>query len=90
VGAEDELVVQRIEELLEAPASGDAAPSLASMEATLTAGYAEAMALEAERSRVTDELVSLATRLTHADVELGRLRTLLERLQARMRAVRRS
>ena len=88
VAAQDK-VLKRIEELLEAPAVGEAAPSLASMEATLTEGYAEALALEAERSRATDELVSLATRLTHADVELGKLRSLLDRLHARTRALRR-
>jgi hypothetical protein len=86
----NELVVHRIEALLAAPASGEAAPSLANLEATLTEGYAEALALEAERSRVTDELVTLAGRLTTADVELGRLRSLLDRLQARTRALRRA
>jgi hypothetical protein len=110
VGRDDEAVlVQRIEELLEAPASGAAAPTLARMEETLTEGYAEALALEAERSRierrigevartvaepvathVTDEIVALGRRLTHADVELGRLRTVLRRLQARTRALRRA
>jgi len=100
-------VLQRIEELLGAPASGQAAPTLASMEETLTDGYAEALALEAERSRierrigevartaeepvathVADEIVALGRRLTHADLELGRLRTMLRRLQARTRALR--
>ena len=103
----DDVVLQRIEELLEASASGEAAPTLASMEETLTDGYAEALALEAERSRierrigevartveepvathVTDEIVALGRRLTHADVELGRLRMMLRRLQARTRALR--
>ena len=60
------------------------------MEETLTEGYAQALALEAERSRVTDELVNLANRLTSADVELGTLRALLDRLQARTRALRRA
>jgi hypothetical protein len=102
-----ELVLQRMEELLDAPASGAAAPTLASMEATLTDGYAQKLALEAERLRierrigevartvvepiatqVTDEIVALGRRLTHADVELGRLRTVLRRLQARTRALR--
>jgi hypothetical protein len=103
----DELVVQRIEAMLESPATGEAAPSLASMEDILTAGYAEALALEAERSRierrlgevarsveepisagVTDELVALAHRLTHAEGELGRLRAVLSRLRERTRAHR--
>jgi hypothetical protein len=88
--ATDQLVTQRIEALLAAPASGDTAPSLANMEATLTEGYAQALALEAERLRVTDELVTLANRLTSADVELGTLRALLDRLQARTRAIRRA
>jgi hypothetical protein len=88
--AENGLVGQRIEALLAAPSSGEAAPTLASLESILTEGYAQALALEAERSRVTDELVVLANRLTSADVELGRLRPLLDRLQARARAVRRS
>jgi hypothetical protein len=106
VGGNDDAVLQRIEELLEAPATGEAAPTLASMEETLTDGYAEALALEAERSRIerrigevartvdepvgniTDEIVALGRRLTHADVELGRLRTVLQRLQARTRALR--
>ena len=101
------MVVQRIEELLEAPVSGASAPTLARLEETLTDGYAQALALEAERSRierrigevartvvepvethVTDEIVALGRRLTHADLELGRLRTVLLRLQARRRALR--
>ena len=98
---------QRIEELLEAPASGVAAPSLAHLEATLTDGYAEALALEAERSRIerrigevagrvdepseagaTEEIVALARKLTHAEGELGNLRAMLQRLNARTRALR--
>jgi hypothetical protein len=89
VGGQDR-VLKRIEELLDAPTSGAAAPSLENMEDTLTAGYAEALALEAERLRATDELVTLATRVTRADVELGRLRAMLDRLQARTRALRKA
>ena len=83
-------MLKRIEELLDAPTSGAAAPSLASLEHTLTEGYAEALALEAERLRATDELVTLATRVTRADVELGKLRAMLDRLQARTRALRKA
>jgi hypothetical protein len=100
-------MLQRIETLLDAPATGAAAPSLASLEATLTEGYARALALEAERSRierrfgevartvdppvasgVSDELLALAKRLTHADAEIGSLRAVLQRLQAHTRALR--
>ena len=45
-------MLERIEALLDAPSNGAAAPTLASMEATLTDGYAEALALEAERTRI--------------------------------------
>jgi hypothetical protein len=108
VGGDDGIVLnQRIEELLEAPATGEAAPSLAHLEATLTDGYAQALALEAERSRierrigevagrvdepsatgVTEEIVTLARKLTHAEGELGNLRAMLRRLNARTRALR--
>ncbi|HEY4412910.1 MAG TPA: hypothetical protein VGN06_07925 [Gaiellaceae bacterium] len=101
-------MLQRIETLLDAPATGEAAPSLASLEATLTEGYARALALEAERSRIerrfgevartveppvaasgaADELLTLAKRLTHANAEIGSLRAVLRRLQARTRALR--
>ncbi|HEY2072497.1 MAG TPA: hypothetical protein VGG88_02860 [Gaiellaceae bacterium] len=98
-------MLERIEELLDAPASGDAAPTLARLEATLTDGYAEALALEAERSRierrigevagrvdhqagVSEEIIALARRLTHAEGELGHLRAMLRRLNARTRALR--
>ena len=102
VGENDRVVLERIEELLDAPSNGVAAPTLASMEETLTEGYAEALALEAERLRVerrlgevagtahepsaAAELAALARRLTHADVELGKLRAVLGRLQARTNA----
>jgi len=60
VGGDDRIVVKRIEELLDAPAVGDAAPTLAHLEATLTDGYAEALALEAERSRIDRRLGEVA------------------------------
>ena len=44
--------------------------------------------VEPVETHVTDEIVALGRRLTHADVELGRLRTVLLRLQARRRALR--
>ena len=89
---------QQIEELLSADA-----PTLARMEDTLTEGYARALALEAERWRlerrigevaregrtdIGEELKSLSTRLTHADGELSKLRSLLGSLHERARAAR--
>jgi hypothetical protein len=91
-------MMQQIEELL-----GADAPTLARLEETLTEGYAQALALEAERWRlerrlgemareggadVGDELQSLGKRLTSADSALAELRTLLGSLHARARSAR--
>jgi hypothetical protein len=53
-------MLQQIEKLLIAPTSGAAAPSLASLEDTLTEGYAQALALEAERWRLERRLGEVA------------------------------
>jgi hypothetical protein len=79
-------------------------PGLAAVDDTLTAGYAQAMALEAERWRLerrigevagevaagtgVDELVHLARRMSAADGEISRLRTLLQSLHDRARELR--
>jgi DNA repair exonuclease SbcCD ATPase subunit len=100
-------VAREIEALLRAPDTGDAAPTLARLEDTLTEGYAHALQLEAERSRLerklgdlarriaahdvadfADELRALARRLTHADGEIERLRSLLASLYVRTRDAR--
>jgi hypothetical protein len=52
-----------IRSLLEAPASGAEAPSLDYIEHTLTAGYARALALEAERWRIERKIADVAARL---------------------------
>jgi hypothetical protein len=91
-------MLQQIEELLNAEA-----PPLARMEDTLTEGYAQALALEAERWRlerrigevareggadVGDEIRLLGTRLTSADGRLAELRSLLGSLHERARIAR--
>ena len=91
-------MVQQIEQLL-----SDDAPSLASLEHTLTEGYARALALEAERLRIEKrvvevvkdagaeqaaELKQLGTRLTSADGEIEKLRASLGRLADRARKLR--
>jgi hypothetical protein len=53
-------MLQQIEELLIAPTSGATAPTLASLEDTLTEGYAQALALEAERWRLERRLGEVA------------------------------
>jgi hypothetical protein len=100
---EEPSVSQQIESLLSAPTTGADAPTLAHVEETLTEGYAEALALEAERLRLErrlsevarqgsadpgTELTSLARRLTSADGELTELRALLASLHDLARARR--
>lgn len=85
------LLINRIDELLEAPGA-----SRSSVEHTLTDGYAHALSLEAERWRLqrriaeigaqrsgegVGELLGLARRLATADRDLIRLRALLELLR---------
>jgi hypothetical protein len=93
-----------ISELLRMPENGAGAPSLDTIESTLTDGYAEALALEGERSRIerrlgevardaggeenVREFSRLAESLEAADTELERLRSLLRALQARRRVAR--
>jgi hypothetical protein len=93
-----------IAELLRMPENGAGAPSLDTIESTLTDGYAEALALEAERSRIERrlgevardaggeenlrEFARLAESLEAADKDLGRLRSLLGDLQARRSVAR--
>jgi hypothetical protein len=93
------MTLQQIEELLNAEA-----PTLDTLETTLTDGYAQALALEAERwrlerrlgevareggSHAADELSSIGRRLTSADGELAQLRRLLCSLHERARSARR-
>ena len=90
--------MQQIEELLTAEA-----PSLDTLESTLTEGYAQALALEAERWRLerrlgevareggadlVNELSSIGARLNSTDGELERLRSLLGTLHERARGAR--
>jgi hypothetical protein len=97
---------ERIAELLSLPENGAGAPSIDTVELTLTDGYAAALALEAERWRIERQLgevardagdaadvrefARLSERLETADGELAGLRSLLRRLQARRRVLRRS
>lgn|SRR5690348_10635033 len=96
----------RIAELLSLPEKGAGAPTIDTIESTLTDGYAEALALEAERSRIerrlgevargaddaedVREFARLSERLETADGELAGLRSLLRNLQARRRELSRA
>jgi hypothetical protein len=56
-------LIDEIRSLLEAPSSGADAPELDRLEETLTAGYAQALALEAETLRLERRLGEIATRI---------------------------
>jgi hypothetical protein len=98
------MIHEEIRTLLDAPRRGEDAPSIDDVEHTLTAGYARALALEAERWRLErrigevaregptdfEELRSLGTRLSRADGELVTLRNLLARLRERARLLRKA
>jgi chromosome segregation ATPase len=58
---ETNALITRIRALLEAPAEGARAPERASIERTLTDGYARTLALEAERLRLQQRIADLAT-----------------------------
>jgi hypothetical protein len=97
---------EQIAELLSLPENGAGAPSIDTVEMTLTDGYAAALALEAERWRIerrlgevardaddaedVRELAQLSERLETADGELAGLRSLLSNLQARRRVLSRA
>jgi len=98
VSADPYQTLEQIEQLLRADA-----PNLDTVETTLTDGYAQALALEAERWRlerrlgevaraggdgVGAELTTIGRRLSTTDGELARLRRLLGKLHDRARSLR--
>jgi hypothetical protein len=61
------MIHDQIRHLLDAPTTGAGAPTLATIEHTLTAGYAEALALEAEHWRIERRIGELAALLGDGD-----------------------
>ena len=57
------MIHDEIRSLLDAPADGDEAPTIDTIEDTLTAGYAKALALEAERWRLERRIATVAAAL---------------------------
>ena len=93
-------MLQQIEDLLTADA-----PAIDTLEATLTDGYALALALEAERWRLerrlaevareggaglVEEVSAIGAQLSSTDGELEQLRSMLGTLHERARAARSS
>ena len=75
------MIENDIRSLLNSPSDGVDAPSLELLEHTLTAGYARAMALEAERSRLQRRIADVAMQLAEGGTDSSDLQRLGERLQ---------
>jgi DNA repair exonuclease SbcCD ATPase subunit len=60
------MIHEEIRTLLDAPRVGEDAPSIDAVEHTLTAGYARALALEAERWRLERRIAEVASKLAEA------------------------
>ena len=78
------MINDRISSMLAAPPTGDEAPSLDEIEETLTAGYANALALEAERLRIERQIAAAAASLSaeSEDPTTAELASLGQRLTA--------
>jgi hypothetical protein len=77
------MILEEIRTLLDAPPVGDDAPSIDAVEHTLTAGYARALALEAERWRLERRIAEVASKLAEAsDTQHSELVNLGQRLSA--------
>jgi hypothetical protein len=76
------MIHEDIRNLLEAPPTGDQAPTLDHIEHTLTSGYARALALEAERWRLERKIADVAARLVDevSDEDASELSKLSQRL----------
>ena len=57
------MIHDEIRNLLDAPPTGEDAPSIDAIEHTLTSGYATALALEAERLRLERKIAAVAAQL---------------------------
>ena len=66
------MVHDEIRHLLASPTTGAGAPTLAAIEHTLTTGYAEALALEAERRRAERRMGEVTALLGRGDGDTER------------------
>ncbi len=75
------MIHDEIRNLLDAPPTGEDAPSLHDIEHTLTAGYASALALDAERWRLERQISEVAAKLgDESSVEHSEIASLGKRL----------
>lgn len=78
------MILDEIRTLLDSAPDGEDAPTLDAIEHTLTAGYARALALEAERWRLERRIAEVASKLADDSGELSHVELvqLGERLSA--------
>jgi hypothetical protein len=76
------MIQEEIRTLLDAPPTGEDAPSLDAIEHTLTAGYARALALEAERWRLERKIAEVAAHMSDGGTDQSELVTLGRRFSA--------
>jgi len=78
------MIQDEIRSLLDSPPAGAEAPTIDDIEHTLTAGYARALALEAERWRLERRIAEVAAELGRKpdEVEQSELAQLGQRLSA--------
>ena len=78
------MIENHIRILLDAPAAGVDAPTLADLEEMLTTGYARAMAIEGDQWRLQRRIVDVAGRLAddHNELQTVELRKLARRLRS--------
>ena len=78
------MIQDEIRSLLDSPPAGSEAPTIDDIEHTLTAGYARALALEAERWRLERRIAEVAAKLggNPEEVEHSELANLGQRLSA--------
>jgi hypothetical protein len=78
------MIHDEIRSLLDAPPEGEDAPTIADIEHTLTAGYAKALALEAESWRLERRIAKVAAKLGRKsqDAEHSELTQLGQQLSA--------
>ena len=65
------MIHDEIRTLLDAPPAGEDAPTIDAIEHTLTAGYARALALEAERWRLERKIAQVAAKLGGKSQEIA-------------------
>lgn len=90
---EENILLDRIQELLCERAAGAALPSLAQVEDTLTDGYARVLALESERWRLEQSIAEAAKQLGKDDTarhaeQIASLTRAISRADARLAKLR--